>query len=493
MSRFATIPCLLVPLWLVPTGQALAQEEPPDPVALLYGGPGSDEAAAAEAHKQLEELPEPPAVIPAEWFLQSVVPVTQGIYLLGKNEITHCTGTPVALDGFKAAAERAYALWDDLEFEDAHTAFRQAEAMLGCLTEVLDSRELGRFHFARAVAGHFQRPRDAQYVRDAFSDAHRTRPNMAWDPDYSYEPQKYFYESRDVLLRGGRVMIWSTRPSGSVYINGRAVDDSYVGNELLGGRNLLQIKHGDKVLTAWVRFGPAARIVLGGVDELWEVVTDTPSGPALDRSIAARLGLGYAVAQDYWLATTVGPGAVDAATGAVVYAEGYGPGSFRPVAVVEFGGGYLFHLADQVQNLETPSPTDHWMHPRVGVGLRFLPYLGVQLGAGAAFTAPTEVQDGRYTRYMLTGNIGLAIEQPRGKLKPGARLEAALAFPGNLLVDRNQDFVDDTGTDVLAGATAAFTLAGRLAGPMWIQGEIGGGWVGSWTGSAQVRFQWRQR
>jgi hypothetical protein len=456
---------------------------------ILYGGDRADPSAADMALRRASGLE---GIGDARWFLEGFSPLTGSFYLLNSGPVTPCFEEGVSVDEIRSLVEKGKTLWFDFEVEAALEMYEEAMFLLGCANAVVPNKLLVDLFFGRAIALYYNDEANPDPARSAFSDAHRARPDLPWNPDYHYKPQQLFYEARDELQRRGKATLWTLVASVQVHVNGDLVQPEG-GLEMLPGRNLLQITTNEGVFTALVTVTPGVKMLIGDTDSLWALSSAVDAGASLEQALATRRAIGTQVGTDYWLDADPNPLEVNAQTGAL--ALDTTRERYKPKILAEIGVGYRwFDKSASLCEDCTLSPTPNWVVPQVALGLRVLPVLEIHVGGGLAFGGTYEAQPQgepeplTFLELLPHGFLGIGAARSRGVVRPGGRLDLWMYFLGNEFIDGNNDDIDDRDFDVFVGPRAAFTLDIVPTKVFGLQLELAAGWVGTFTVGTQLKF-----
>lgn len=467
----------MIPALLAILGFAGALAAPPA-APVLYGGDAPDAVAEKEARAIAG------AAEPARWYLEPIAPVIPGVYALGPAQLAPCAAEPVPADVFLAEAAGAQAALDEVLPDEASAAYERAAARLPCLAEPLPPAELAQFQFHRGIAALTRRTPDKDLGLRAFAAAISAQPDTAWNEAYAAFPRSVFFEGKVALLEAPRARVWLVAGEGTrLWLEGRELDRGVAGTEVLAGPHLAHVRHGDLTWAGVVDLPAGGEVVIGEGGRLWEVVVAPTESTEAPRAIAARRAVSAAFAQPV-LVTRPGAYASLGADGSLGAWSDEGP--YRTRLGVDVGAAWLLYERHiESPPVDVPNPSDAWALPHAALVVRFHPVLSARLGVGLAASGPFAVGSERLWRLMGSGNLGVAAEAPRGRVRPGAAVDLAVLLPGELTVAGEPTDV------VLVGALASGTVATPVSDLVWIQAHVGGGWLGSASGSAGLTVQLR--
>lgn len=455
--------------------QALA-----DPPAVLYGGPAPSEAAASASQRTIGRQ------LPTDWFLAPFEPAVPDAYLLGAAAFTPCADAPVPAERVRALATEGRRLLDEILPDEANAPYAEAAALLPCLAEPLDPEELAQLEFHRAIAVLTRRSGTRAENKaaglQAFATATAADEDIAWNEDYSSYPRSVFFESKVALLTAPRARLWVLKDGGTrLWIEGREVPPGAGGVDLLAGAHLVHLQRGEQRWSGLLELAPGAEVLVGDADAAWRTLVG--NGGDVDRALALRRAL---------LAAWAGP-LVVVRSDAFAHLDPDGTlrpwstdGAYRPRLTLQLGGRWLYLDRNvRVPRLDIPLPSDQWAMPALAVGLKFHPALSAHLEGALALSGPFESAGLTLWRLMGATRLGLAIETPRGVLRPGAVLDAVGLLPGQMEVAGERRAI------LLLGPMVSGTLALRLTEHLYLQLDAGGGWVGSGAARAGLSTQAR--
>ncbi|MCO4773393.1 MAG: hypothetical protein KDA24_25395 [Deltaproteobacteria bacterium] len=473
---------LLLPLLLLTAPlSAHADEETP----LLYGGGGPDDDAAQEARKSARD----PSATP-RWFLSASPPLVPGLHRLGPGVVDACAGPVLTLEEMKAQASEAFDLLDLVLPDEASAAYEALAERLPCLGAPPEPATLSLVEFNRAIAALTRAERDPDLGALAFAAAIASAPETPWNEDYSAFPRSVFFETKVRLLTTERahvrVAVKDTTGGTQFFLQGRQLGAEVEGNVVLAGRHLLQIVRGGETLwRGTLTLEPGEDVVLGDPESLYDIVTRR--GQADDevaRAFTVRAALSALFGEAL---RVVRPGAVATVALDGELGEWSDEGAYKVRPRLDVGGSWMF-LEKTIESpaLDAPLPSSHHGLPHVAVGVQFLPAVYARLALALALSGPFEIQGVRKTRLIGMGRLGVGVERPEGRVRPGGRIDLTLGFPGRL------DLAGEPAFTVLLGPLGVFTLAFGATEVLWFQLEVGGGWVGSEVitagGSVQLRL-----
>ncbi len=414
-------------------------------------------------------------------------PSAAAVWVVGGVRSEACAGRGWTVAEVEAALTQAIDALDALDDDSARGHFDDARAGFVCLSELVDTATVWRYHFHRGVLAFNEG--DADGAQRHFVDAVLADSESRWDTNYSPDAQQIFLAAREQVLMSGVSRLEVHDPDGAaveIRVDGEAVEPGSGQRSLTAGPHLVQYRtRSDTVHSVELEVSaeqPAALLGRGGLDRAI-LAGDSAPGISLQGAQEALAALAAARGVDRVIvAADTQPDRVHtfvAEQGAFVApppAAGADRWRLRPgprlgLAV---GGGLVAQRSDERGSRGTLGAI------HLGVEIRLVAGLAVDLAAtlGVAPFAAAATSLGDATNVVPLIGAGLRYAFGYRIVRPyiGAR---AVLRPNEQ-------------RPMQVGAAAAGGVVLLPHGPLRIQVELSGGWAGiphvAATAAAGVAF-----
>jgi len=400
-------------------------------------------------------------------------PSAAAVWVVGGVRSDVCAGAPWTVEQVEAELTRAVGSLDELDDETARRHFDDARAGFVCLSELVDTATVWRYHFHRGLLAF--NVGDTDGAQRHFVDAVLADDGARWDTDYSPEAQQIFLAAREQVLMSGVSRLEIHDPDGAaveIRVDGEIVDLGVGERALTAGPHLVQyLTRGGKVHSVELEVSadlPAALLGRGGLDAAILAGPGAP-GLSLQGALEALGTLAAARGVDrVFVAPDTQPERVHAfyaaKGGYVEPPEATGGDRWRkrpgPRLGLAVGGGLLVQRTDERASRDTLGALHIGVEVRIVHGLAL--DLAATLGLGT-FVDEAEVLADATNVVPLVG-LGLRYAFGYRVVRPYVGVRALLR--------------PNEHRPLQAGVAAAGGLVALPHGPLRLQIEVSGGWAG---------------
>ena len=196
--------------------------------------------------------------------LDQVLPPEEPAVILGDTEVVGCGGDPVSPADLTAANRAALDSLAMMEYRQASKTLAEVDALLPCLSGAPRPMDLAAYHMLRGiVAFETKGPEEAS---KRFEEGLLVSPFLQWDERFPPSVKPAFDAAVKTAITAERGFL-SVSPgimtSGSLWLDGLAVDPRTRTTTVYEGLHLLQWKEGDAPVRSWmVAVEPGDSLVL---------------------------------------------------------------------------------------------------------------------------------------------------------------------------------------------------------------------------------------
>ena len=196
--------------------------------------------------------------------LDQVLPPEEPAVILGDTEVVGCGGDPVSPADLTAANRAALDSLAMMEYRQASKTLAEVDALLPCLSGAPRPMDLAAYHMLRGIVAFETKGADEASKR--FEEGLLVSPFLQWDERFPPSVKPAFDAAVKTAITAERGFL-SVSPgimtSGSLWLDGLAVDPRTRTTTVYEGLHLLQWKEGDAPVRSWmVAVEPGDSLVL---------------------------------------------------------------------------------------------------------------------------------------------------------------------------------------------------------------------------------------
>lgn len=170
-------------------------------------------------------------------------PSAAAVWVVGGVRSEVCAGKAWTVAEVEAELTQAVDDLDALDDESARGHFDDARAGFVCLSELVDTATVWRYHFHRGVLAYNEG--DGDGAQRHFVDAVLADPESRWDTNYSPDAQQIFLAAREQVLMSGVSRLEIHDPDGAaveIRVDGESVETGSGQRSLTAGPHLVQYR-----------------------------------------------------------------------------------------------------------------------------------------------------------------------------------------------------------------------------------------------------------